>query len=283
MVGSAFAFSVMTLLVKATGQRLPSQEIVLARGVVTLALSYAMVRRQGLHALGTNRRVLLGRGILGFLALSCVYYSVTHLPLADATVLQYLNPSFTALLGAIVLRERIGAPLVVATVTSVAGMLLVAKPAFLSGSAGGFRPDAFAVAIAVAGAFLGAGAYVLVRILKKTEDPLVIVLYLPLVTVPGTVPLVWHDFVWPVGSDWLLLVGVGLATQAAQVFLTKGLMADTAGRAMAFSYLQVVFATAWGAAFFHEIPDAWTMLGAGLVVAGALVVLLVRRPAAAPA
>ena len=47
MIVSAFAFSVMTLLVKLVGQRLPSQEIVAARAAVTLVLSYVALRRAG--------------------------------------------------------------------------------------------------------------------------------------------------------------------------------------------------------------------------------------------
>lgn len=280
MVGSALAFSVMTLLVKAAGQRLPSQEIVLARGIVSLALSYVLVRRAGVDVFGTNRRVLLARGTLGFLALSCVYYAATHLPLADATVLQYLNPAFTALLAAAFLGERFGPRLGIATAGSLAGMLLVAKPPFLLGHAVGLRPDVAAVLAGVSGALFSAGAYVLVRVLSRTEHPLVIVFYLPLVTVPGTLPLVVGDFVWPTGFDWPLLLGVGLATQAGQVWLTRGLVAEHAGRAMALSYLQIVFAALWGACFFREIPDAWTLAGAVLVVGSSLVVALERRPIA---
>ena len=48
MAVSAFWFSLMSLGVKAAGRRLPIQEVVLVRGVVTLALSWAVLRRAGL-------------------------------------------------------------------------------------------------------------------------------------------------------------------------------------------------------------------------------------------
>src|SRR5688572_20362062 len=98
MIVSAFAFSVMTLLVKLAGQRIPSQEIVTVRAALTLLLSYAALRRAGLPVLGTRRPLLIVRGLFGFAALSCIYYAVTHMPLAEATVIQYLHPPFTALL-----------------------------------------------------------------------------------------------------------------------------------------------------------------------------------------
>jgi drug/metabolite transporter (DMT)-like permease len=271
IIGSALAFSVMTLLVKVAGERLPSQEIVLARAVVSLVLSYALLRGEAVNPWGRAPRLLVARGLVGFLALSCVYYAVTHLPLAEATVIQYLNPAFTAVLAAVVLGERLGVALLSASGISLLGVALVAKPAFLFGGASSSL-DSFAAAVAVCGALFSACAYVLVRRLSATEHPLVIVFYFPLVTVPATVPTLWSRAVWPVGSEWLVLLGVGCATQAGQVWLTRGLALEPASRAAALSYLQILFATLWGAAFFGELPDALSILGAGLIVGGTLAV-----------
>src|SRR5687767_6042116 len=92
MALSAFYFSLMGLLVKLAGRRLPSQEIVLARGVVTLLLSGWMIRRAGIPIWGGRRGLLIWRGVTGFLALSCFYHSITQLSLADATVIQHSSP-----------------------------------------------------------------------------------------------------------------------------------------------------------------------------------------------
>jgi drug/metabolite transporter (DMT)-like permease len=276
MIGSALAFSVMTLLVKVAGQRLPSQEIVLARAVVSLVLSYALLRRGAINPWGRQPKLLVGRGLLGFLALSCVYYSVTHLPLAEATVIQYLNPAFTAVLAAFLLGESLGRPLLAASVLSLLGVALVARPTFLFG-VGASSLDPVAVVVAVCGALLSSGAYVLVRRLSATEHPLVIVFYFPLVTVPVTLPVLWSHAVWPVGWEWLVLLGVGCATQAGQVWLTRGLSLEPASRAAALSYTQVLFATVWGASFFGEIPDLFTMLGALLIIGGTLTVGVLSR------
>ncbi|HEU4732182.1 MAG TPA: hypothetical protein VFT22_30010, partial [Kofleriaceae bacterium] len=85
MAASAFGFSVMGLLVKLATARLPVGEIVFARAVVSLALSYVMVRRAGLSPWGTDRRALVFRGVLGFVALTFYYLGLAWLPLADAT------------------------------------------------------------------------------------------------------------------------------------------------------------------------------------------------------
>ena len=109
MVAGAFFFSLMSALVKLGGDRFPTMELVLARSLVVLALSTWALRRRGIPFRGNERRILVLRGVLGFVALSCFYYGVIHLPLAEATVIQYTNPVWTALIAAVVLSEWIGA------------------------------------------------------------------------------------------------------------------------------------------------------------------------------
>lgn len=275
MLLSALAFSAMTACVKWSSVRIPTAEIVFVRAVISLALSGLLLWRAGVPWLGQNRRLLLVRGLFGFLGLHCVFYAVGRLPLAEATVLQYLHPVFTALLAGIVLAEAVGRSLWLGIGFSLAGVLLVTQPAALVGQGGGL--DSWAVAVAVAGAFFSACAYVVVRRLATREDPLVIVLYFPLVTVPATLPAVIADPVWPVGADWVALLGVGVFAQIGQVALTHGMRHETAGRATALSYMQVVFAALFGLALFGEQPGLGTLLGAALIVVGSL--LAGRRPA----
>jgi len=278
IVAGAFAFSIMTSFVKIAGQRLPSQEVVAARAAVSLVLSWLLVRRQGISPWGTHRRLLFVRGFLGYLALSCVFHSVAVMPLADATVIQYLYPLFTAVLATMLLGERPTLRIAVAGVASIVGIVLVARPSFLFGVLPA-APAPLDVLIAVAGAFLTALAYVGVKRLTEVEHPLVIVFYFPLVTLPATLPALLHSAVMPHGVEWLVLIGVGVATQAGQVWFTRGLQYETATTATALTYMQVVFATIWGALFFGEIPDSRTIFGAILVVSGAFLLGVTRRRA----
>ena len=151
MVASALAFSVMSALVKEAGQQLPSQEIVLGRAIVSLILSYVLVRRIGLSIWGVRRPLLIVRGLLGFVGLSCYYYSVTHLPLAEATVIQYVHPLVTALLAGVFLAERLELKIVGAILVSLVGVALIARPSILFGTQT-VALDGFAVAIGLVGA-----------------------------------------------------------------------------------------------------------------------------------
>jgi drug/metabolite transporter (DMT)-like permease len=272
MALGAFWFSLMSLLVKVAGERLPSQEIVLVRAAITFVLSYLLVRRTGVNIWGKNRRLLVLRGLLGFTALSCFYYSLVHLPLAEASIIQYTNPIFTAILAALLLREHMGRWDVGGVLVSFLGVLLIARPGLLFGASSQLSP--LAVGLALTGALCSAGAYVTIR--KMTgEHPLVIVFYLPLVTLVATVPIAAPSLIWPTPIEWLVLAGVGITTQIAQVYMTRGLQMERAGRATAVGYLQVVFAAIWGALFFAEFPDGWSLVGGALILGSTL--LLAER------
>jgi drug/metabolite transporter (DMT)-like permease len=282
MLLSALSFSLMGVCVKQVGARIPAAEVVLARALLSVALSWWLLRRADIDPWGRRRGLLIVRGAIGTLALLCVYAALAALPLASATVLQYLYPTFTALLAWLALGERIGRRVLAAMAVGWLGVLLVAQPAALLGGMGRASAPSLPlipVLIALAGALCTALAYVSVRQLGRSEHPLVIVFYFPLVAVPLSLPLVALDPVMPTPVELLWLVGVGLFTQLGQVWLTRGLTALPAATATAISYAQVVFAGLWGWLIFQEGIDGWTLLGAALVLLATLLSLSGRSEA----
>ena len=269
MVASAFAFSVMGMLVKLASPRLPTGEIVFARALITTVISFAMVRRAGLSPWGTQRASLVLRGVLGFGGLAGYYVALARLPLADATTLQNTVPLLTAVLAWWLLDEAIGWSTAFALACGVAGVMLVMRP-------GGVGLDEVGVAASLIGVACSAVAYVTVRKLAQTEHPLVIVLFFPLVATPLALPWMLASFVWPQPIDWLLLVAIAAATQTGQVFLTMGLAIERAGRATTINYLQVAFVMLWDLALLGNVPSPWTIAGASLILGGTLLVAQVR-------
>ena len=131
MVASAMSFSLMGVCVKQVGGRIPAAEVVFARAIVSVALSWWLLHRAGIPAWGNRRWLLIWRGAIGTAALLCVYAALAALPLAAATVLQYLYPPFTALLAWLMLGEPIGKRVLAAMALGWLGVLLVAQPAGL--------------------------------------------------------------------------------------------------------------------------------------------------------
>ena len=266
MLASALSFSLMVVCVRAVGRRIPVAEVVLVRALVSLPLSWWLLRRARIPPLGNRRGLLVIRGVLGTAALYCVFAAVVRLPMATATVLQYLYPTLTAALAWLLLGERVAPRLVAAMLLGWLGVLAIAAPG--SPLIPGGAPDPVALLLALAGALLTALAYTLVRQLGSSEHPLVIVLYFALMAVPLSLPVVLLAPVWPTAREAAWLVGMGLFTQLGQMGVTQGLTGLPAARATALSYAQVVFAALWGWLFFAETIELRTLIGA-LAVMGA--------------
>ena len=276
MVASALSFSVMTVCVKQLEGRIPVAEVVLARALISLVLSWWLLRRQQLSPWGTRRTTLIWRGVVGSAALFCVYAAIAQLPLAAATVLQYLYPTFTAALAWGALGERAGKRVLLAMVLGWSGVMLVAQPNWLSSFGQNLNTQSLppvAVAIGITGALLTSVAYVLVRNLGPDEHPLVIVFYFPLVSVPLCLPFVLANPVVPTGVELIWLLGIGLFTQLGQVFLTRGITGMAAAQATSISYVQVLFAAIWGTLIFGEHLNNLTVMGALLILGATLISL----------
>lgn len=268
VVGSLF-FSMMSVFAKLAGERLPTMELVLARVVVTLAMSWWALKSLGIDPWGNNKRLLVWRGLAGFGGLSCYFFAVTHLPLADATVIQFCNPMIAALIAVFALREPLRLIDLVATALSMVGVVLVAQPTFLFTT--GAALDPLAVVVGVFGAIFSAISYVVIRRLGATEHHLVVVFYFPLIAGPASLPvLAVEGLVMPTAWEWLLLLGIGVTAQLGQIEITKGYKLETAGRASSMTYLQIVLAYTWGVLIFSEYPNALSVIGAVLVVLGVL-------------
>lgn len=274
---SALGFSLMTACVKAVSNHgIPVFEIVAARALVSLIISYVDVRRKNISIWGNNKRLLFARGAFGTASLMCVYYAVTSLPLAEATILQYVHPVFTALLAILFLKERLHVSTIICIVMCLLGLVFILRPN-IDGNHAADLPM-FSVIIALCGALGSSIAYVIVRKLSQTEDSSVIIFYFPLIALPVSSLLIGNQFIWPSNLSLLaILVLVGVFTQIGQYGLTKAMKTESAGKASAFSYVQILFSMLIGIFFFQEIPSIWTYLGGGMIISGALINVFGQR------
>jgi drug/metabolite transporter (DMT)-like permease len=123
--------------------------------------------------------------------------------------------------------------------------------------------------VGLLGAVLSAAAYVVVRTLGS-EHHMVVILYFAVISAAGAVPATAMHALAPTPLEWLVLVGVGVTTHAGQIFLTRGLQLERAGRATAASLVQIVFAAALGLLVFGDVPGPLAAAGAALIIAGVL-------------
>lgn len=267
MAGGALSFSVMSALLKLAGETLPLFEIVTGRSLVVAVLAGFGVWRQGHSFRPSEGRLVILRAILGFIALSCYFYAVIHLPLADATVIYFTNPVLTALVAAAVLGERMGRAEIGWIAVSLLAVVVVARPSFLFGSERAL--DTTAVVLCLVSAFFAAASYVTIRSIRR-DPPLLVVFYFSSVTVLLGAPIAAGGFTKPTLHEVLIVLGVGIATHIGQLWITWAFRMERAGRASAVGYLQIVFAAGWGWLLFSELPDAWTWVGAAVITLATL-------------
>jgi len=275
MLLSALFFAMMSGCVKAANLRgIPVLEILAIRALISSVLSYIDIRRKRISPWGNNKPWLIARGVVGTASLICLFYAVTTLPLAEATLLQYFYPIFTSILAFFILRERILKSTMVSIILSLVGLFIMADPDLLPGGAlqAATPLPTHGIIVALLGS-LGTGtAYVIVRKLSKTEDPSVIIFYFPFIALPVSILLLGDKFIIPDGAmTWFLLLLVGIFTQIAQFCFTVAVKNEEAARAAAYSYAQIVFSTIIGWAFFMEIPTWGTLFGAFFIIGGALI------------
>ncbi|GAB4260118.1 MAG: DMT family transporter [Deferrisomatales bacterium] len=273
MLAATFLFSLMGALVKHL-RHIPAHEVVFFRAGVSLVACAYLLRRAGTSPWGTNRKLLLARGAAGTVALVAFFYTLQRMPLASAVTIQYLSPAFTILLSAVVLREPANRLQWACFLVCFAGVALLK----------GFDPRVSVpdLSLGLMAAFASAVAYNVVRRLRATEAPLVVVFYFPLVTLPVIGPYTLTHWVAPRGMDWVWLVAVGLLTQAAQVHLTKAYHLEKAANISHFTYLGSLMALALGYVLFREgVP--WPSLGGiALVLAGVLAATRAAAPERSP-
>ena len=262
---SAFFFCLMTVFVKIAGQELETVQIVFTRGIITLLFTLVMIKSKKIYLWGENHKILILRGIIGTIALFFVYESIQRFPLAEATVIQYLYPIFTALLASFFISEHVGNQLYFAIILGFVGIYTILGFPFINPES---SPNTINLIIAIIGAFLTGFAYVLVRMASNMkESPYVIMFYFPLFTVPLSFPFAYDLWISP---------SINCA-QIGQTFLTFGYKLLPASKAAPTSYIQVPFSALAGAVIFYENISYNFILGSSVIFFAIFLIIKKRK------
>jgi drug/metabolite transporter (DMT)-like permease len=278
ILASTLFLSLNGVCIKFAGQEADVFQIVFVRSLAGLTLCILFARGDVKSLVGVNRPLLALRGFVGVFAMVLAFYAFTVLPVAEATVILFIKPVFVSLLAWAFLRERLSSRKLACVAVSFTGVLLVAQPGGLFGTAATL--PLLGVAAALGGAFFAAGTMVMVRALGSRERALSPIFYLNLFTTCGTGAFAAMHWTWGSWRLWAILLAIGVLTHLGQYCMTRGLTMESAGRGSAVGYIQVVFATAWGMLFFAEYPDLLAVCGALVIMAGTLG--LRERPRGAP-
>ncbi|WP_262710588.1 DMT family transporter [Algoriphagus kandeliae] len=261
MLLAGIFFALMNVSVKYI-PHIPAIEIILFRSLFSLVFSFLVLRKQQVPVFGNNKLLLVIRGIVGSIGLISFFYTLQKIPLASAVTIQYLSPIFTTILGIFVVKERVKPIQFLYFGLSFVGVLVIQ----------GFDPrvNLLYASIGIISALFSGMAYNVIRKLKTSEHPLVIIFYFPLVTMPIAIIFSYFSWVQPVGIDWLLLLWIGICTQAAQYFMTVAYQKSNVSKVSSLSYMGIVYALVFGFILFGETFELASYLGMGLVLLGIL-------------
>jgi drug/metabolite transporter (DMT)-like permease len=269
--------TLMDALIKILSARYPVLQIAFLRygfGLLGAAL-YATWSRPGWP---TREATLYNsiRAVLIVVTATSFFFALARLPLADAIALSFISPVLTALLGAMLLGERLDWRIAAALAAGFAGMLLIVSGQITGQMSGaGHNPE---VAIGAAAVLVSAVGYALNIVMlrhRATRDPLSqIVLFQNLgpALLLGP-PLLW---VWtPLTlGDTALFALLGTLGVAAHTMLAHAFARIEAARLAPVGYVTLVWGVLFGALLFAEVPGLATLAGASLIMLGTL---LTRR------
>ena len=269
LVFASFFFSIMTVCVKKIDERIPIYELVFFRSLLSLAITFFVIKKKEISPWGNNKMLLILRGLLGTLALVCIFYSIRNMPLSISTVIQYTYPIFISIFAGILINEKITKSTIIALTLGWIGIFIILNPTQLLSL--NINIDKLTVLIAFIGAISTSLAYITVKKLSFTENVYIIIKYFPLISIITLSPYVFINWVTPNFNELIWIIGIGLFTQLGQTFLTIGLKNLPASEASTINYLQVLFGTIWGILFFSELININFLIGSLLVLLGTII------------
>lgn len=261
-------FMIVKIFVKML-PHIPPMEIVFFRCLISFLITYYLLKRKGHNILGTNRSLLMMRGIFGTIGLYCYFVILQEIPLATASTLIYFTPLFTSLVGVFLLREKMSIIQWILLLIAFFGIILIQ----------GFdsRVNIFYLLIGLGGSLCAAFAYSIIRYLRDKEHSLVLMIYFPMIAFPIGGLISIFNWVQPNLIDLFLLILIGVFTQFAQYFMTKAFQSEKVSKVSIVSYSELVFVLLIGNIFFDEKFEFLVYLGMILVTFGVVFNILLAR------
>lgn len=201
------------------------------------------------------------------------FYALAKLPLVEAVVFSYLAPLFMALLGRLMLGERVSPATGIAIVLGFAGVVVIAVGKGLGTT--GLGSDLVGIAAALAAAFTYALAMVLLRQRTASDHILAIVAAQNVFAFAMVLPLALA-FGSPIAlmvTEWPSALAIGALGTLGHLLFAEAFKRAPAARIGAVEYTGFVWALPIGLIGFGELPSLAALAGAALIICGSLMLL----------
>lgn len=260
MIGAMFIFTLMDAVAKLLTHEIGVWPTLWVRYFGQAVLVVIIVLPRIKQVVKTSFPLLqLTRSVFLMCATMCFFWGISNIGLAEATAIMDISPVLITLGAVLFLGERIGIRRVFGIFGALIGALIVIRPG----------TDVFTIyALFPLGAAICYSGYNLItRFVGAREDPWTSLFYTALfgaTVLSAIVPFYWQ----PLSSFIItLMVVLSVLATLAQWLLIKALSIGEASLLAPIGYIALIFATLWGFLLFGDLPDHWTVAGAGVIVA----------------
>ncbi|MEM6824633.1 MAG: DMT family transporter [Pseudomonadota bacterium] len=276
MILAVTLFTVMTALVKAA-DRVPAGEAVFFRAFLTIPVLLAWFGAKG--QIGATLRTKdwrghVRRGLVGTLAMGLGFAGLKFLPLPEVTALRFATPILIVVFAIFMLGERVRLIRLSAVAAGLVGVVIILWPRI---SVEGNSEALIGAGIVLASAAAAAFAQIFVKRLAGREHPAAIVFYYSVTASALSLLTIPFGWVWPLGWEWLYLIGAGLVGVAGQLCLTASYRFAEAGVLAPFTYTSMLWAVLIGWSIFGEAPTVPMLLGSALIIGAGVAIFFRER------
>jgi len=267
MSGAMFMFAGADALAKILADTFHPVQVIWFRQAGLLAGVLLILLIKGRSILTTTQPGLqITRGLLVIVSSVAFVFAVRYVELADAVAASFVAPFFVTILGAVVLKEKVGIRRWLAVLVGFVGALIIVRPGM-----GVIHP---AVMLVVLAAVFYSARQVIGRLLSDTDKTITTIAYTALVS--SLILSIALPFYWQLpGSfdQWLMFFGIAVLGGVAEVLIIQALEICEAGILAPIHYTIIIWATVYGYLIFNDLPDRWTLLGTAIIVAAGLYTL----------
>ena len=214
-----------------------------------------------------NLKLQILRSVLIFCAGVSFWSGLMYLPLADCTVIAFISPLLVTILSVFLLGEKVGFHRWGCVMMGLLGVILVIRP--------GMGIVHWAVVLPLLSALFYAALLIITRVLGQREDALTTLFYTSIGGLILSSILVLFFWKTPSPIQWLFLIWLGLLGAVGHFFMIKAFENAPASLLAPFNYTSLIWATFFGFFLFGDLPDAWTIFGAIIIISSGL--YLVKR------
>ena len=263
-----FVFSTHDALIKRLADTYSPVQIVFSIALYSFPLVLLMLARDRTQGtlIPRNPRWVLARGVTVALSSMAGFYAFSVLPMAQVYAILFATPLLITLMSVPVLGERVGWRRGLAVLVGLCGVLVVLRPGGSDLSLGHLA--------ALASAIMGAGTSVITRRIGREERSAVLLMYALMgnfVLMGVALPFVYVPMP---GEDLAVMVAIAVMAFTAMQLVILAYRRAEAVVVAPMQYSQIIWAVVYGALFFSEWPDLWTLVGAGIVIASGVYIVL---------